>query len=328
MLVGCPRCKTKLKVPVEKIAPGGTRFKCPRCAVVLLVKPPKVTKTVPLDTKKIIVAHAEGPVVERVKAVLEREGYQVLISHDGVDTLVQCLREMPFFMLVDVALPKIYGFEIIKRLRERPETKPMKFILLSSVYDKRRYRREPASLYGADDYLDEHAIEEQLPEKLGLILGKAPKTEETPAPTVPPPPERTKTPERPPEKPMESPAPPAPMPPEEPAPPQFKPASADPQQIHQPPQEAAATPPPQGDLMVEKAKRLARTIIADINLYSPEKVDMSLKTNNFYTTFAKELKEGKKFYDSRIPPDVREKGDFFKEAIEGFVEKKKKALEA
>jgi hypothetical protein len=78
--------------------------------------------------------------------------------------------------------------------------------------------------------------------------------------------------------------------------------------------------------MVERARRLARTILSDIYLYSPQKVEEAIRNGNFYATFASELKEGMKLYETRIPQEVRQKGDFFREAIEDFIETKKKAL--
>ncbi len=54
-----------------------------------------------------------------------------------------------------------------------------------------------------------------------------------------------------------------------------------------------------GDL-VEKAKRLARTILSDIYLYSKAKVDEAIRKDAFHTTFASELKEGLKLYENRV----------------------------
>jgi hypothetical protein len=80
------------------------------------------------------------------------------------------------------------------------------------------------------------------------------------------------------------------------------------------------------DEKVEKAKRLARTIINDIYLYNSAKLDAAIRNNNFYAVFAPELKEGKKLYDQRILPEVRLIADFYKEAIENFISARKKAL--
>jgi len=78
--------------------------------------------------------------------------------------------------------------------------------------------------------------------------------------------------------------------------------------------------------MIEKAKRLARTIINDIYLYNSAKVEDSIRNNNFYNVFTSEIKEGLKLYENRIPQDVRNISDFFREAVENFLAAKKKTL--
>lgn len=305
MVVGCPKCKIKLKVADEKLTPEGIRFKCPKCSTVLLVKKPAV-QIKPLENK-IIVAHENPAIVERINKLLTQKGYSVIVSYDGIDTMIKSVKELPFLAILDVALPKIYGFEVCKRLKERAETKAIKVILISSIYDKTRYRREPTSFHGADDYIEEHEIENLLMDKIDVLRGVKPKEEIA---------------EKPKEPVVEKPQPKVEMP----VPPKVEAAlkAAAPQ--------AAPPPPPkpeikvEADEAVEKARRLARTIIADIYLYSSAKMEEAIKNNNFYTVFAAEVKEGTKLYDGRISPEVRSKGNFFREAIDNFIENKKKVL--
>ncbi|MEK6582216.1 MAG: response regulator [Nitrospirota bacterium] len=303
MIVGCPKCKTKLKVADEKLTPEGVRFKCPKCSTVLLVKKPAV-QIKPLENK-LIVAHENPAIVERINKLLTQKGYAVIVSYDGIDTMIKAIKELPFLAILDVALPKIYGFEVCKRLKERAETKAIKVILISSIYDKTRYRREPISLYGADDYIEEHEIEDLLMDKIDVLRGVKPKEEIA---------EKPKEPVF--EKPQQKVEMPAPLKVETTL------KAAAPQ----------AAPPPkpeikvEADEAVEKARRLARTIISDIYLYSSSKMENAIKNNNFYTVFASEVKEGTKLYDGRIPQEVRNKGNFFREAIDNFIENKKKVL--
>lgn len=303
MIVGCPKCKTKLKVADEKLTPEGTRFKCPKCSTVLLVKKPAV-QIKPLENK-LIVAHENPAIVERISKLLTQKGYAVIGAYDGIDTMIKAVKELPFLAILDVALPKIYGFEVCKRLKERAETKEIKVILISSIYDKTRYRREPNSLYGADDYIEEHQIEELLIDKIDAIKGVKGKEEVV---------ERPKSPV------LEKPQPKVEMP----ALPKVEATikAAAPQAAQPPKPEIKA----EADEAVEKARRLARTIIADIYLYSSSKMEEAIKNNNFYTVFASDVKEGTKLYDGRVSPEVRSKGNFFREAIDNFIENKKKIL--
>lgn len=300
MVVICPKCKVRLKVADEKIAPEGTRFKCPKCSTVLLVKRP-VPRVRPLDEGTILVAHEEPSILERLKAVLSSKGYKVIAVTDGIAAMVRATKELPFLAVLGVSIPKIYGFEVCRRLKGRPETRDMKIILISSVYDENRYRRSPQSLHGADDYIEEYQIEEMLIEKIDVVKGTGGKA---PAGTSP---DADKT---------------------------FEEAVGLKEaggerltKVLERPQQPSATPrEAESSEAVEKAKRLARTILSDIYLYSKAKVDDSLRNNTFYKAFAPELKEGLKLYEHRVPAEVRELGDFFSEAINNFIDKRKKEL--
>lgn len=325
MVVSCPKCRIKLKIADEKLTPEGVRFKCPKCGAVLLVKKPAV-RIKPLEGK-VIVAHEDPAIVEKISSVLTKNGFTVITSNDGIDAMKKAIKELPFLALLDVALPKIYGFELCKRLKERPETKDIKIILICSIYDKTRYRREPNSLYGADGYIEEHHIEDILMEKIQALQGIQEKREEvTEGHKEPVPGKSQPFPEKP--------QPFAEMPPKiETRAPLAEPHAAIPSRPEIKPAVKPTVKPEtkkaiktEADDAVEKAKRLARTIIADIYLYSSTKMEEAIKKNSFYAEFASDIKEGTKLYNGRVSQEVKNKGDFFHEAIENFIENKKKTL--
>ena len=292
VVVLCPKCKVRLKVDESKLPAEGSKFKCPKCSAVLVVKKPAAQDKKTLDSKKILVAHSNPETLGLIVSILRDHRYNVVTAADGIDVMVKALKEYPFLIIVEVALPKIYGFEICKRLKMRAETKEIKFILIPSIYDKHKYRREPVSLYGADDYIEDHDLSTQLIDKIEKLRGlpgeekaEKPPQSEADRPSVKAP--ETKT-----EAPANAPGP-----------------------------VSGAT-----DEKIERAKRLARTIINDIYLYNSAKLDKSVRNDNFYSVFAPELKEGKKLYDQRILPEIRLIGDFYKEAVENFIATRKKAL--
>jgi predicted Zn finger-like uncharacterized protein len=298
LVVICPKCKTKLKVAEEKLTPGGSRFKCPKCSAVLLVKKPLPAPEKPVEGIKILVAHSNPAIANEIVSLLKKKGYGTITASDGIETMVKAMKELPAVAIVEVGLPKIYGFEVCKRLKLRPETKRMKFILVNSVYDKDRYKREPESFYGADDYIEEHLINELLIDSIHALTGKEPAgkkeedREKTSQPLSPEPLSKDKIALK-----------------EEPRP--------------QPKEEKAQ---PSADEKIERARRLARTIISDIYLYNTAKADEAIRNDTFYSAFAPEIKEGLKLYDNRIAREVRALGDFFQEALSNFIEGKKKIL--
>ncbi len=299
MVVICPKCKVKLKVADEKIAAEGTRFKCPKCSTVLLVKRP-LPGVRPLDQNAVLVSHEDPSILEKLKAVLTAEGYRVITAADGIAAMVNGTKELPFLAVLGVSIPKIYGFEVCRRLKSRAETREMKVILIASIYDQNKYRRQPASFHGADSYIEDHEIEPLLIEKINQLKGIPVKT---------PPPSPTVT-ERVEEEPKirEMPAERTPVEEERPRGPQEMPQ------------------PAEASELVEKAKRLARTILSDIDLYSTAKVEEAVRKETFHSAFASELREGLKLYEARVSAEVRSMGDFFNEAVSNFIEKKRKEI--
>jgi predicted Zn finger-like uncharacterized protein len=293
VIVVCPKCKTRLKVDESKIKVEGSRFKCPKCRTVLLVKKPAALPKKKLDKNKILVAHSNASTTNEITSILTQNGFHPLTSVDGIDAMIKATKELPFLTIVDVGLPKIFGFEVCKRLKQRTETKEMKFILIGSIYDRKRYMREPESLHGADDYVDEQRIAELLIEKVNKIKGVKPEEK------------LEKKVEKPPEKPsLEK--------PEQKVAPETKPE--------------VTTIKPDVDDHIERARRLSRAIVSDIYLYNTAKADESILNDTFYSVFENEIKEGLKLYVNRISEKVRAQGDYYREAIDNFIAKKKKAL--
>jgi predicted Zn finger-like uncharacterized protein len=298
VIIACPKCKARLKVDEARLTLQGSRFKCPRCSSILLVKKPVAPAKKTLDGRKIIVAHSRPEIRDLTVSLLKGSGYDVVAATDGIDFMVRALKELPFLSVVEMALPKIYGFEVCKRLKARPETKEMKFILVSSIYDKAKYRSEPVSPYGADDYVEEHDLEAQL-------MGKVNALQRVPA--------EGKT--------VESAGAPSPA---------TDSSTAQQQETlgvgPSVKEVATVTAPEVPEEAVERAKRLARTIINDIYLYNAAKVDEAIKRNNFYAVFAAEIREGQKLYDNRIPQKIRNIKDFYRETIDNFLAAKEKTL--
>ncbi|MDD3887758.1 MAG: response regulator [Patescibacteria group bacterium] len=69
--------------------------------------------------KLILIADSEGKTlfVQRLKDLLEREGYMVHIENDGFDTLKWLEDNIPDLILIDLSLPRLMGLDLIKIIR-------------------------------------------------------------------------------------------------------------------------------------------------------------------------------------------------------------------
>ena len=318
MVVTCPQCKVRLKIDDSKVPPQGGRFKCPKCSTAIFVKPPETESPVQrvqtseisssgavrqeaLDYRKVLIAHGDSALLSEMERLVRDAGYIPVVSQDGIEAIVKASKELPFVAVLDVALPKEYGFDVCKKLKEIEYTKDIKVILVASVYDKKRYKRPPASLYGADEIIEDHELRELLIQKIEAFKQKGipsePPAHEEPAP---------KQAERPLPKGFDSFIPPGRETPSRPSEKVAKEIGLETE-----------------DELVQKARRLARTIISDIYFYNRKKFEEAVRKGTFYETFQEELKEGLKLYESRIPYEVRKKGDYFREEMDAFIESKR-----
>jgi CheY-like chemotaxis protein len=268
---------------------------------------------------------------------------------DGVEALKKATENKPQGMVLDVGLPGIYGFELCERLKGSPDTATIKIVLLSSVYDMRRYKRTPVNLYGADDYIEKHHIPDYLSLKLRKLIfpeqfaAVTPKAEEHSTYDLP---EMSRPPAR-----------------------EFKPSLLATEGLAQPerdraeaaasslpaspkmapvesPESAALTPEsfsldasifqkeecdiPRVDeedpKALEKARRFARIIVSDIALYNQTAVIEGIKKGTFYELLKNDVDEGRELYEKRVPTAIKSKKDYFQEAFDNFIEAARKKI--
>lgn len=249
-----------------------------------------------LDRRKVVVADSGDATLKLIYGLLTNAGFDTITVADGVQAMIEIEKHKPGVVILDVALPSIFGFEICDRLKNNPQSSDVKIILLASIYDKTRYKREPTSLYGADDYIEKHHIQDFIAKKVNRLLSPVPsaqREEESITPPPLPPPVRQQQAEE--------------MRKEEIKP--FPPAA------------------PVDAQQVEAARRFARIILSDIALYNQGAVEEGIRNNKFQTVLSEEIKEGRELYNSRVPAEVRNTMDYFGDELEKFIEKKKRLME-
>ena len=68
---------------------------------------------------KILVVDDEPNIVDILEENLSREGYTILKAYDGATALQIVLDEQPDLILLDCMLPRMDGFEVCKRIRQK-----------------------------------------------------------------------------------------------------------------------------------------------------------------------------------------------------------------
>ena len=83
-------------------------------------------------SKKILVADDEPNIVTALEFLLQHNGYEVHIARNGDEALKAVESERPDLVLLDVMMPVRSGYEVCKRIRERPEWGHIKIVMLSA----------------------------------------------------------------------------------------------------------------------------------------------------------------------------------------------------
>lgn len=82
--------------------------------------------------KRILVVDDERHIVRLVQVNLERAGYEILTAYDGVEALEKVKTENPDMVVLDVMMPRMDGFEVLKNLQADPRYQNIPVIMLTA----------------------------------------------------------------------------------------------------------------------------------------------------------------------------------------------------
>lgn len=100
---------------------------------------------------KILVCDDERYIVRLIQVNLEKQGYQVVTAFDGKEGLEKVKSEKPNLVVLDVMMPYMDGFEVLKHLKRDAETESLPVIMLTAKAQDRDVFEGYS--YGADMYL-------------------------------------------------------------------------------------------------------------------------------------------------------------------------------
>ena len=101
-----------------------------------------------MTTTRVLVVDDEAPIVELVRGYLEREGMEVISAADGPTGLELIRQRAPDVVVLDVMLPGLDGFEVLRRVRAFSDA----YVIMLTARAEEIDRIVGLSV-GADDYL-------------------------------------------------------------------------------------------------------------------------------------------------------------------------------
>lgn len=103
------------------------------------------------DKGRILVADDDRSLVRIMERLLQKEGFEVLTAFDGPETLEKVSELPPDVILLDIAMPRMNGFEVARRLKDNEETKIIPIVMVTALTEVAD--RVNAFEAGADDFL-------------------------------------------------------------------------------------------------------------------------------------------------------------------------------
>ena len=125
--------------------------------------------------KKILVVDDDPDMRDALTIILESRGYDIVTARDGIEALAMLRAENPDLMMLDLLMPKVDGFAVLKELQDGRWSKYREtpILILSSVREeasRRRYELETALELGVDDYIEKPVSPDILLERVGNLL--------------------------------------------------------------------------------------------------------------------------------------------------------------
>lgn len=305
MIASCPACTTRFRLDRQRLAGKRITLRCSRCRQVFKIE--VSAHNAASGSSRILVAHGDEAFCTTVGEILARDGFNFQICHNGLEALRSMEAAPPLVALVDVALPGLFAFELVDRVRNLPALKEIKIILISSVYNRMAYKRTPSSLYGADDYIEKHHIPDDLVPKINRLITNAkpltkrqlPSAEEEVAGKM-----------------LEQ-----------------REAVAE-SKAYVDGINSLIRSAEEREVLVdssseaqEKVRRLARIIVSDIALYNQERVEEGIRTGRFNELLAGEIAEGRRLFAERVGSGMPGQDDFLQAAITALIERRRKELQ-
>ena len=100
---------------------------------------------------RILLVEDETNILEAIGFILSRDGWEVLGHGKGETAIDEIARVAPDILVLDVMLPGRSGFDILRDLRDQPETEGLPVLLLTAKGQARD--REQAMALGANAFL-------------------------------------------------------------------------------------------------------------------------------------------------------------------------------
>jgi CheY-like chemotaxis protein len=124
---------------------------------------------------KIMLVEDDAILVEMYEAKFEMEGHEIVVANNGQEALNLLEGFLPDIILLDILMPKMNGFHVLKEIKKLPNLRTIPVILLTNLGEAQvDMNAELARALGVNDYLiKSHHTPDEVVEKVMKALSNA-----------------------------------------------------------------------------------------------------------------------------------------------------------
>ncbi|MEM9854910.1 MAG: response regulator [Pseudomonadota bacterium] len=114
------------------------------------------------EGKRVLLIEDEPNIIEAIRFILSRDGWAVDTHSDGATAMSAVARRMPDVIILDAMLPNRSGFEILRDLRDQPETAQVPVLMLTArgqAKDRERAEEAGVSHYMTKPFSNAEVLE-------------------------------------------------------------------------------------------------------------------------------------------------------------------------
>lgn len=121
-------------------------------------------------SKKILIIDDEPHIRRSLSYIFKKKGYNTFTAINGNEGIKMAKEIVPDLIFLDVIMPRLNGFEVLKRLREDTQIKTTYIIMLT--VKTQQIDEEIAKKYGVDEYITKPFSPVKITARVKEILGE------------------------------------------------------------------------------------------------------------------------------------------------------------
>ena len=118
--------------------------------------------------KTILIVDDDRELADGLRMVLEKQGFRVILAHDGHQAKQTVYNQRPDLMILDMMMPRMGGYPILEHFKDKPDAPPIIMITANEGSRHKAY----AEYLGVIDYLRKPFPMERLLEAVGKAFAE------------------------------------------------------------------------------------------------------------------------------------------------------------